>query len=327
MGVIFALLSAVGFGSSMFFTQMGLKSRRVTVLQGMMVNLVAGNVALWLAFGVSLFFHSVTFTWSGIGYFVASGLLASLLGRSTNFMAIQRLGAARASSLVLSETVFAGPLAFVLFGQRLSPATIAGIGLLILGMALCISEMRGHETGSVVGTPDLASVVHDHPVIGGGAGGRARRRKLSRTETGVVLGLSTGLFAAGANLSRQAGVHAIPSALLGAAIGMLAALLVVGPTVLRAGQVRDCLHVASADALHFAASGLAASVATLSVFWAFDAGGSVAVVTALKSTSPLVTFALAALLLSRHDRITRSLGLRITVVVIGAVVTTVSWVR
>ena len=146
-------------------------------------------------------------------------------------------------------------------------------------------------------------------------------RRLSRAGTGVVLGLAAGLFFASANLFRQAGVDAIPSALLESAIGTAAALLVTGLAVVRARQVRTCLQMPRHDALHFAASGLTSSVGMLAIFWALD-GSTVAAATAIKNTAPLFTFLLAAIFLSQVERITVRLGLLIALVVAGAVLTT-----
>lgn len=134
--------------------------------------------------------------------------------------------------------------------------------------------------------------------------------------------MAAGLFFASANLFRQAGVDAIPSALLGSAIGTAAALLVTGLAVVRARQVRTCLQMSRHDAFHFAASGLTSSVGMLAIFWALDSGSTVAAATAIKNTAPLFTFLLAALFLSQVERITARLGVLIAVVVAGAVLTT-----
>lgn len=312
-GVFFALLSALGYGASMFFTQMGLKSRKTPVLRGMMVNLLAANAALWCALLVSLLFRPVTFKWDGVVFFIAAGLMAPLLGRTANFMSIQRLGASRGGSLVLSENLFAGPLALLLFAQTLSLITVIGIVVIVVGMVLFINEIR-RTVPVPVSVPEEAAYALAQARLGS--------RGLSRSGTGVALGLASGLFFASANLFRQAGVDAIPSALLGSAIGTAAALLVTGLAVVRARQVRTCLQMSRHDALHFAASGLTSSVGMLAIFWALDNGSTVAAATAIKNTAPLFTFVLAAIFLSRFERITVRLGLLIALVVAGAVLTT-----
>ncbi len=318
MGILFAVLSALGYGASMFFTQMGLKSGKTPVLRGMMVGLLAANVALWCALLVSLLVRPVTFAWDGVVFFIAAGLMAPLLGRTANFMSIQRLGASRGGSLVLSENLFAAPLAFLFFGQTLSLLTVAGIVVIVVGMVLFINEIR--RTVPVVPVPvegECAPMEEDAP-----APAHVGSRRLSRAGTGVVLGLAAGLFFASANLFRQAGVDAIPSALLGSAIGTAAALLVTGLAVVRARQVRTCLQMPRHDALHFGASGLTSSIGMLAIFWALDSGSTVAAATAIKNTAPLFTFGLAAIFLSQFERITMRLGLLIALVVAGAVLTT-----
>ena len=300
MGIAFALLAAAGYGASYFFTQLGLRARRVPALNAMMVNLVSANLALWLVFLFSLFFQPVVFRWNGLAFFVGAGLSAPLFGRYANLMSIQRIGAARASALVLSENIFAGPLAFLLFGQVLSLMTITGVVILVGGMALFIYEVDA-GTGASLGTLERP----------GGAG-------LSYARVGIAYGVASGLFAAAANLLRQAGVDAIPSALLGSAIGTLAALVVVGASALRSKRLVMSMQMDRRDATHFAASGIASSIAMLALFWALDTGSTVAVATAIKNTSPLFTFALVAAFLPRHERVTLRLGLLIALVVAGA---------
>jgi len=178
-------------------------------------------------------------------------------------------------------------------------------------MVLFINEIRQTVPVSVPGEGGYALVQ-----------ARVGSRSLSRSGTGVLLGLASGLFFASANLFRQAGVDAIPSALLGSAIGTAAALLVTGLAVVRARQVRTCLQMSRHDALHFAASGLTSSIGMLAIFWALDNGSTVAVATAIKNISPLFTFVLAAIFLSQFERITARLGLLIALVVAGAVFTT-----
>ena len=315
MGIFFAVLSALGYGASMFFTQMGLKSGKTPVLRGMMVGLLAANAALWCALVVSLPFRPVTFAWDGMVFFIAAGLMAPLLGRTANFMSIQRLGASRGGSLVLSENLFAGPLALLFFAQTLSLITVAGIAVIVVGMVLFINEIR-RTVPVAVPVPDPEMGVYSVTQDGAGS------RRLSRSGTGVVLGLASGLFFASANLFRQAGVDAIPSALLGSAIGTAAALLVTCLAAVRARQVRTCLQMSHHDGFHFAASGLTSSAAMLAIFWALDSGSTVAVATAIKNTAPLFTFLLAAVFLSQFERVTVRLGLLIALVVAGAVLTT-----
>lgn len=392
MGVVFSVVAALTYGTSMFLTQMGLMSKAVPPLRAVMVNLIAANVLLWVAFLVSLSFKPVVIHWNGIAYFILAGLTAPLVGRYLGFQSIQRLGASRGSSFQLSEMLFAAPLAFILFGQRLTLTTLLGIVIVMVGMLLFINEIRSRGVRPIPVEPEIAydlqspalggrplpSPIDAHeepwravPVLaqagnlaptptqiyspalaqasaqggaqsGSGLGnqtsarpwpgapaqgprpdGSLRRGTLSYAGIGVACGLAAGLFFAAGNLFRQAGVEAIPSAVLGSAIGTLAALLVAAAGVVRGRQVRACLGMRSRDAAFFAASGITSSLGMLSLFWALDAGSGVAVVTAIKNTAPMVTFGLVAVFLSRHERITVRLGLLVVLVVFGALLTTV----
>ena len=315
MGIFFAVLSALGYGASMFFTQMGLKSGKTPVLRGMMVGLLAANAALWCALVMSLLYRPVTFAWDGVVFFIAAGLMAPLLGRTANFMAIQRLGASRGGSLVLSENLFAGPLALLFFAQTLSLLTVVGIVVIVVGMVLFVNEIRQTIPVAVpVSVPEVGGNVPAQADVGS--------RRLSRLGTGVVLGLASGLFFASANLFRQAGVDAIPSALLGSAIGTAAALLVTGLAVVRARQVRTCLQDEPLRRSPFCRlradieRGHAGDLLGARQRQHRGCGYG------YQNTAPLFTFALAAIFLSQFERITARLGLLIALVVAGAVLTT-----
>lgn len=79
MGVAFVILSAVGFGASMFFRQMGLQSGKAPLLRGMMVNLPAINAALWSVRLVSRFLRPMTFdpTSRGLPGWLVGGVITT----------------------------------------------------------------------------------------------------------------------------------------------------------------------------------------------------------------------------------------------------------
>lgn len=335
MGVVFSVVAALTYGTSMFLTRLGLRSKAVPPLRAVMVNLIAANLLLWSTFAVSLLFQSVTIMWNGIAYFILAGLSAPLVGRYLGFQSIQRLGAARGSSFQLSEMLFAAPLALIFFDQHLTVPTVLGIVIVMVGMILFINEIRTSEVRTIPVEPETAfdpgeaAVPEGSPAVPESAqtpkveNRTLMRRTMSYAGIGVMCGLMAGLFFAAGNLFRQAGVVAIPSAVLGSAIGTLAALVVAAAGVVRGRQVRACLNMGSRDATFFATSGIASSLGMLCLFWALDAGSPVAVVTAIKNIAPMVTFGLVAVFLSRHERITVRLGLLVVLVVFGAGLTAV----
>lgn len=283
------------------FIQLGLRGGRVSPGDGMMINLVAGTAVLVVALAVSLSVEPLQIQWHGVLYFVLAGLMAPLFGRGASLLATQRIGSTRAASLAVSEAFIAAPLAFVFLGQRVSPLSVAGIVVIALGTVLFINESRG--------------LLGDHTDLTD-----ASPRPTRALVLGVVLAFLAGLFFATAGIFRQLGVDAIPSALVGSAIGSGVALLVFGVDALRRGRLIAGLKAPRRPAVMFALSGLAGSFGNLAFLWALDNNGTVAVSTAIKNTSPIFTFLFAAVFMARRERIGIRLGLLVLMVASGAVV-------
>jgi drug/metabolite transporter (DMT)-like permease len=308
--IIFGILSAAGFGASVFLIQVGLRSGRVTPVQGMFVNLVAGNVLLLTALAIALTGGPMVLHWQGIMYFVAAGISAPLLGRVTIFYAIRHVGSTRAASLAISESLFAGPLAFLFLGQHISWLSGVGIVVIVVGTVLFISETR-----QTLSTDDGLELVEDGTTAPEPTGQDVGRR----VGVGVIMALLSGFFFAVAGIFRQYGVDSIPSALLGTAIGTFVALLVSTVGLSRRPMVMvSAFRVPRRDLLCFIGSGSLSSVAMLCFFWALDANGTVAISTALKNTSSIFTFFFALIFLARKERVSVRLGVLVVTVALGA---------
>src|SRR5665811_1265811 len=119
----FALSCALNYGVTSTSVQVALKSGRLTAMQGMIINLLTANVTLGTALAISLAVRPVSLNRNAVLYFIAAGLTAPLLARGLNYQAIRHIGATRSQSLSNAESLFAGPLAFLLVGQRVSPIT------------------------------------------------------------------------------------------------------------------------------------------------------------------------------------------------------------
>ncbi len=305
LAAMLAALSALGYGTGQFLTQLGLRHGRVRSPQALLINLTAATTLLLAVLAVSWTVQPVTLDWRGVAYFAAAGVMAPFAGRSMNFMAIQRVGATRTASLGMSENFFAATLAWILLGQSLSTTTLLGIAVLVAGMVLFINETarvfaRSEDTGS-----------------------ETKRSRAKGAAAGVAFGLTSGFFFSLAGIFRELGLDLLPSAILGATVGTGVALVVNLANVARAGQLRGVFHVAWRDALPLALSGLMASGGMVSFFFALQLGGGLAVSTALKNLTPLFTFGLSALFIAHLERVSLRLGLLVLGVVAGAVIMTV----
>jgi drug/metabolite transporter (DMT)-like permease len=303
IGILFGALSALGFGAGQFFTQVGLRTGRVTALQGLLINLLAANATLLLALFVVWSRGGVRTNAAGLAFFVGAGLLAPLAGRGLNIAAIGRIGATRTASLGMGEALYAAAIAWLVLGQTLSALTLLGILVLVVGTVLFLNE---------------AARTHSRPAT---EGRRRRRFGLhgSDAAVGVSLALLSGLFFAVAGVLRQLGLDEIPSAVLGAAVGTFSALLVTSADFVLRGRREARFDLSLRELLPLAAAGLAASLGMLFFFLALQSGASVAASTALKNMTPLVTFVLARAFLSRWESLSWRLAFLVSLVVAGAV--------
>ena len=327
LAITFAVLSAVGFGSGQFMTQLGLRHGRIRAPQALLINLVAANVVLFLALAVAWSRGAADLDGGAVAYFAMAGLLGPFAGRSLNFLAIQRVGATRTAALGMTESLFAVGLGWVVLGQTLGMLTGAGIGVLVIGMGLFINETgKTFAHARRGGSADLADPLDpatrslqapDPPGLPGQAPPPA-----SRVAAGVFIGLASGLFFALAGIMRELGLEILPSAVLGASIGSFIALVVVVLNVARSYPLRSLLRVDAGDALPLAVSGVLASAGMVCFLLALRLGGGLAVSTALKNLTPLCTFALSAAFIAHLERVTVRLGLLVALVVAGAVIMT-----
>ena len=96
MGILFAVLSALGYSASYILVQLGLRKSKSH--NGDFLSLFAAMItvaALYMA--MNLFGDSKTeeFNWLGILFFASAGFFTAFLGRAFIFMGIRRIGSSR----------------------------------------------------------------------------------------------------------------------------------------------------------------------------------------------------------------------------------------
>jgi uncharacterized membrane protein len=301
--IIFAVLSAFGYGWTNVLMQLGLRDPRATPFRGLLINLAGGTVALAVAVALLSGTKTAALNVQGVMYFVAAGLAAALAGQAANFQAIRRIGATRTASLAMSENLFAAFLAFAILGQAVSPLTAVGIAILMVSTVLFVQETN-------------ATMARETARLD-----RGRGWFRSVAAGGYGFALLSALSFAVAGIFRQLGVEAFPSAVAGAFIGNIAALILIVIAFAATRQLGGVRRLSRKSLVMFLLSGVASSVGTVSFILALQLGASVAISTALKNTQPLFTFGLAALLLARHERISVRLGFLVALVVLGGVLT------
>ena len=143
------------------------------------VALVASGAALAFALGGAATGTLHAMSAAGWGWAVALVLGSTVLAMSAFIGGVARLGAGRASILATLEPPIACVLAFLVFGDRLTPLQLAG-GALVLSAALVLQlrPLRSRSRGA-------AALSADPAPAGALAPAAARRRRLGvRAEVG-----------------------------------------------------------------------------------------------------------------------------------------------
>ena len=297
--------------------QLGLRGTRTSPFTALFINLAGGTAALLVAVPLLGGLPETGINWTGVLYFVAAGLIAGLVGQAANFAAIHRIGATRTASFVMADNVFAALLAFIVLGQRVS--LLSGLGILVLmaAAAAFIRETAGASAGPAVA--GLAAADEALPATEADPEAAASAARRSQARMGIMLALVSALCFAGAGVFRGLGVAALPSAVLGAAINNMAALIVVVAAYAIMRRLREPFAVGGRRGVFLLLSGVASALGTSGFILALQFGGTIAVSTALKNTQPLFTFALAMIFLRRHDRLSARVAVLVAAVVLGGV--------
>ena len=219
-------------------------------------------------------------------YFVAAGFLAAILGRTLNYLSIDRVGVPVSTSLTGTNPLFALLLSALLLGEALTLFKTLGVVMVVVGVAL---------------------------VSGGGGGKPLRVRELAAP-------LASAFFYALSSVVRKAGLTLQPEPVLGAVLGTLTSL-VAYPLILRVLGRAGEFNPTRGSAPWFIAGGVVTSVAWLAMFTATQEG-PVGVVSAIIGANPLFGLLLSALLLRDVERVTARVALGSALIVAGVAVIT-----
>lgn len=217
---------------------------------------------------------AVIWNWQAIFYFVAAGLLSSIVARIMYFSAVDLVGPSRLNQLVATDSLFALAVAAVLVGERVTWVAMAGIGLITLGVFMISSERNGS--------------------------GRAADRQAQLK--GVAFGLGCAALYAFRNTFIRMGLDLAPSPAWGAAVGNTVSLAVYLVYLQFGTGLRSALPRGRAAVKWTFVVGLAYCGAWLTMFYALQ-GTQVALLTALKNTAPFFSMALAWLLIGKEERL------------------------
>ena len=226
-----------------------------------------------------------------LAVFVVAGFFGTAIGRIAIFAGNDLVGASISSAVVSSRPLFATILAIGFLGEAVTIETVAGVVVLVVGLAVLSlargGDLSGWETRDLL-VPVLAAVCF--------AIGNVLRR----------FGLLTGEV----------------TALEAVAVNEVAALIALVAFAVARGR-RDLLTRPPRTYAIFGVSGVITAVALLSMFTAFSLpGGQVALVDPLMATAPLFTLVFSAVLLRDLERVSVGVVAGAVLVVIGVALVT-----
>ncbi|HEU4341185.1 MAG TPA: DMT family transporter [Candidatus Binatia bacterium] len=258
MTIYLALLAAFCFAVSHILIRRGLVHSNA--LTASVISLAISAIVAW---GLAAIFVPLSALWTpAVWYFVVGGIFAPGLGRTLNFVGIERIGVARAVPIVNSSPIFASIFAVFFLGEIWPFQNILGTCLVIFGVVI-LSSVK-----SVEGEWRKMDVIY--PVLGA-----------------ICFGISSTL--------RKAGLLVDNIPLLAAAITATTGLVFsVGLLTARGGS-RIFRAPRSSLGWQFAA-GIFNTAAMLLVFYALSFG-QVVIVEPLVAANPVLSMLLTAVFL------------------------------
>ena len=107
------------------------------------INVTVGVVGLWSA--VLLLVPRATYDWSAVPYFVVSGLVGTAGGRLFRVVAIDKVGAPVASSILNMTPLVATGFAIAILGERVTGPILGGTLVIVAGTILL--SLSGRHVG------------------------------------------------------------------------------------------------------------------------------------------------------------------------------------
>jgi len=277
---LYALLTAFCFGLNAVLVRKGMKeSTPVTA------TLVIAAVQV-TTLSALLLFDLPEFNWTAVIYFILAGVMSAILGRTLNYLSIDKLGVPISTSLTGTNPVFAMIIAVIFLGERVSFTTILGSLLVVAGIAM----MSGWGKDSKLNTRD------------------------------IIIPIASAFFYAAGTVVRKVGLNILPEPLLGAVAGA-ATSLVAYPVLLRLMGRSGEFKLGKNSIPWLIGGGITTSVAWIGMFNSIQTG-SVSVVSAIIGANPLFGLILSALMLRDTETITKQVVAGSVMIVIAVIIIT-----
>jgi len=233
-----------------------------------------------------LVFDLPAFNLEAVVYFIVAGFLAAILGRTFNYMSIEKLGVPVSTSLVGTNPLWAMILGVVFLGETVTLSTISGSILVVVGVAL--------------------------------TSGWGKDSNLNLRDMGIPL--ASAFFYAASSAVRKIGLNILPESVLGAVVGAMTGLIAY-PILMRLMGRTNEFKFSRESAPFLIAGGITTSIAWISMFMATQQG-PVGVVSAIIGANPLFGLVLSVVLLKDTESITPQVIIGCLTIVAAVIVIT-----
>lgn len=259
---LLSLFTAFCYGLNAVLTRKGMRGSNP-----MTGTIIASLVQFLMLSAILLISPPSQLIWMGIGFFVASGILASALGRLCNYMSIDRLGVPYSAPIIGSSPLFSLLFAFLLIGEEVTFPVIFGTILVVIGIVL---TSTGDSNGG-----------------------------FSLRASDLYLPILAAAFYGASSAVRKIGLNILPEPVLGAMVGA-AASLVIFAGYLAVTRGIGSVKLPRGSLIYFIASGFIISLGWLSMFTALMLG-QVSVVSTLIGANPLFSLLFSWLMLRSSE--------------------------
>ena len=277
---VYGLIAALSFGLNAVLVR---KALRHTTPATATISVAAVQT---LILSTLLVFDLPAFNLEAVGYFIAAGFLAAILGRTFNYMSIEKLGVPVSTSLVGTNPLWAMILGVVFLGEVMTLSTISGSILVVVGVALI--------------------------------SGWGKDSNLNLRDMGIPL--ASAFFYAASSAVRKIGLNILPESILGAVVGAMTGLIAY-PILMRLIGRTNEFKFSRKSAPFLIAGGITTSIAWISMFMATQQG-PVGVVSAIIGANPLFGLVLSVVLLKDTESITPQVIIGCLTIVAAVIVIT-----
>jgi len=287
MEVVFALITALGFGFDYYFIRKGLLTDPYPLIAAFL-TLTVNFVFFLLLF--SLYVPRGLMRFDYIFPFIVAGILAPGLARILSYRGLGKLGMGISTPIINSETLFSVLMAVIFLHERLNVEIGIGIVAVVVGLILL-----SYETGK------------------GENSGKGKNVKLIY----LLYPFSAAAFYGMSVFFRKYGLTYSHSPILGATVTSGTSWIILLLLLLFSREIKGLARIGRNGLAYFMMGGVMTCVAWFSIFSALNIG-NISLVAPIANSYSLVTLFLSHFFLKKIEIITLRTVLA-TVLVVGGV--------